>query len=196
MLVQVLQTVPDSIFNPVIEEISTIKWDDVVDPYRRHEAFYSSKSIHIRQLNLSLLVDTISSNEDVEHVSTILDCEYHPINRFIFGRSLNMANWIYQQVGGVRLGRIMLVRLEARGEIGLHVDPNNYFEVYSRYHVPLKTNPNVLFSSGSGTPTEHMPQQHLCRLNNRLPHMLVNNSDEIRIHLIADIAVDGGNQIF
>jgi hypothetical protein len=196
MLVQVLQPVPDSVFNPVVEEITNVNWDHVIDPYRRHEAFYSSKSIHIRHLDFSLMVDEISSNEDVEHMSTILDCVYHPINRYVFGRSLNMANWMYEQVGGIGFGRIMVVRLEPRGEISLHVDPMNYFEVYSRYHVPLKTNPHVLFSSGPDTPTEHMPQQHLCRLNNRLPHMLVNDSDEIRIHLIADIAVEGGNQIF
>ena len=41
-----------------------------------------------------------------------------------------------------------------------------------------------------------MPYGHLCQLNNLDMHMVRNNSDQPRIHIIADIEVPGGNSIF
>jgi aspartyl/asparaginyl beta-hydroxylase (cupin superfamily) len=107
-----------------------------------------------------------------------------------------LSQWMFETVSGKTMGRIMIVNLEPRGRVPLHVDPKDYFEMYSRFHVPLKTNPGVVFNGENGTANEHMPLGYLSRLNNRLPHQLDNNSDENRIHLIVDIETEGGNQIF
>jgi hypothetical protein len=89
----------------------------------------------------------------------------------------------------------MIVRLEAGGSVGLHVDPLDYFDVYARYHVPVKTTEQVVFSGGDKV-YEHMPYKMLSRLNNRKPHMLDNNGSDYRIHLIVDVEIEGGNNIF
>ena len=43
---------------------------------------------------------------------------------------------------------------------------------------------------------EHMPIQSVCRLNNRMMHRVENRSSTYRVHLIVDVELDGGNNIF
>lgn len=193
MLVKILQEVPDSIFNPALEEISHIHWNTVQDPSRSSRSvFATSTSIHVRRH----AVGDRPYPTTIKEWSMICECEDNPDVADKFPAVKELAQWMYDAVGGQALGRIMIVNLEPRGRVPIHIDPYDYFAMYSRFHVPVKTNPDVIFSGGPGTPVEHMPYRHLSQLNNRLMHQLDNNSDENRIHVIVDIAVEGGNQIF
>jgi hypothetical protein len=193
MLVQVLQQVPPRLFEKALEDALKIKWDSRPKDYRsQFDVFSESSTVHLR---------THKHPEDhnpttINEWSMVLDCIDNP--KFVdkFNKTKRLATWIYERVGGIAMGRIMIINLAPRGKVDLHIDPLDYFEKYSRYHVPLKTNPGVTFSGEEGTPQEHMPLGHLCRLNNRLPHRLDNNSDENRIHLLVDIETPDGNQIF
>lgn len=193
MLVKQIQVVPETIFNPALKEIQQINWNTVQDPSRSGRAVFStSTSIHIRRH----AVGNRPYPRTIEEWSVICECDDNPqyIGRFQAVRAL--ADWMYNTVSGQALGRIMIVNLAPRGRVPIHIDPLDYFAMYSRFHVPFKTNAQVTFSGGPGTELEHMPYQTLCQLNNRLPHQLDNDSDENRIHVIVDIAVEGGNQIF
>ena len=193
MLVKIIEQVPDILFNSALEEIQNIDWSKIDDSVRRRRAeFATSSSIHIRVASSKLTLGKKSVNE----MSTVCECEDNAVWSNQFNAVRRLSDWMFKTVNGKTLGRIMIVNLEPQGQVPLHVDPKDYFEMYSRFHVPFKTNPNVVFNGGEDTENEHMPLQYLSRLNNRLPHQLDNNSDENRIHLIVDIETEGGNQIF
>lgn len=193
MLVQVLDKIPDRLFEIAQFDAFKIKWDYRKRDYRSNfEVFYDSPTVHIRihQPPEGPVPTTIE--EWCKHTECVDNPKF--VDKFIKTRKL--VDWIYRRVGGISLGRVMIINLAPQGKVDLHIDPLDYFAKYSRYHVPLKTNPGVTFSGEPGTPLEHMPLGHLCRLNNRLPHRLDNNSDENRIHLLVDIETPDGNQIF
>lgn len=192
MLVKSIRSVPDEIFLPALAEIESIKWDTIADAARHSTVFDTSTAIHIRAHKVGNRPRPTTVNE----WSVITECVDKPYNAAAYPMVYATANWMSTQVNGIALGRVMIVKLVPQGIVALHVDPLDYFAMYSRFHVPFRTNPGVIFSGGPGTVDEHMPQQHISQLNNRLPHMLANNSNDYRIHLIVDIALDGGNQIF
>lgn len=194
MLVRTINQVPDEIFLPALNKINTIDWQQVKDPSRSSsDAFSTSTAIHLRT---HLPPANKPRPQTVEEWSVITECVNHKVNYDQYSEIIPVAKWMMTQVQGIAMGRIMLIELAPRGVVKLHVDPLDYFVMYSRFHIPFKTNPGVVFNGGPETPDEHMPQQHLCQLNNRLPHRLENNSDQSRIHLLVDIAVEGGNEIF
>ena len=192
-LVKIISDIPDEIFSLAKQEIDAIPWDKVTDKHSRTSPnFTTSNAIHLR-------VHKPGKDQrprTVEEWSKIIECRDNPFIIKHFPNVMKLVDWIFNEVDGEVLGRIMIVKLDAHGTVGLHVDPEDYFVHHSRFHVPFKTNPNVTFSSGPGSEIEHMPFKMLSRLNNRLPHMLENNSDEFRIHLIADIQTPGKNDIF
>lgn len=191
MIVEILSEVPDNIFNGCLYELSKINWNMVNDG-RKKGVFETSTSIHLRSHDVSgqeHLPNTI------DEFSAIVNCADNPRVIARFTAHYKAALWIKNQVNGISLGRIMIVRLEPRGSIALHCDPGAYFEKHSRYHIPLITNPGVKFVDKENNKF-HMPVKTLCRLNNLDFHGLENESDEVRIHLIADIAVAGGNSAF
>jgi hypothetical protein len=194
MLVQIIKEVPDEIFNPANEEIKAIDWDKIVDHSRSSSPVFStSNSI---QLRITQLPVGAPVPKNFDELSMIVDTMDHPENYSKFPKVVKLAQWMKEQVNGVKIGRIMIVSLAARGNILAHIDPLTYFEVHARYHIPFKTNKEVVFHEGSGLNTEHMPYKFLCRLNNKALHAVDNNSDEPRIHLIVDIEIEGGNKIF
>lgn len=193
MLVRTIADVPDSVFDPALTEINTINWQEVRDPSRRNSAAFStSTSIHVRRHR----IPNGPLPRSIEEWSVITECEDTPDHVGKYSAVRQLADWMLNEVGGIGIGRIMIVNLAPRGHVPIHIDPLDYFVMYSRFHVPLKTNQLVTFSSGPGTEKEHMPYKKLSQLNNRLPHQLDNDSDENRIHVIVDIALKGGNQIF
>lgn len=192
-LVKIIDAVPEDLFTAAATEINNIPWDNVTERHSRNSpAFVSSNAIHLR-----VHKPPIGSNpKTVEEWSRIIECRDNPWVIKRFPKVMELVDWIYKKVDGEVLGRIMIVKLSERGIVSLHIDPEDYFVHHSRFHVPFKTNPGVVFNGGPGTENEHMPYKTLSRLNNRLPHMLENNSDEYRIHLIVDIQTPGKNEIF
>ena len=59
-----------------------------------------------------------------------------------------------------------------------------------RLHIPLKTNKNVIFTSWNNDgerKTYNMKKGECWFLDTRRPHTAINNGDDIRIHLVADV---------
>ena len=84
----------------------------------------------------------------------------------------------------VELGRVMLVKLKPGGKITPHPDEGAYCAYYNRYHIPIVTNDDVLFTVGEKT--VNMGAGELWEINNKKVHSVVNNGDTDRIHLIFD----------
>lgn len=79
----------------------------------------------------------------------------------------------------------MLARLMPGETIPAHTDSAAFFAAARRFHVPLLTNPDVSFLvDGETVP---MPASHLIEIDNRRAHMVVNNGQSPRVHLIFDI---------
>lgn len=85
--------------------------------------------------------------------------------------------------GGVIL-RAMAAKLLPHGTIEGHVDSHPSFSCAHRIHVPLLTNPEVIFLVGGKQITMDPCKGY--EINNQLVHRVHNGGDEPRIHFIFD----------
>lgn len=78
--------------------------------------------------------------------------------------------------------RVMLARMAAGGVIQPHRDANPAAKWPHKIHVPLETNPDVIFSiDGEGY---HLPVGEAAEVNNMTVHAVENRGGTDRIHLI------------
>lgn len=81
--------------------------------------------------------------------------------------------------------RAILVKLPPKCSIAPHQDQGKSLEETFRYHLPIKTNPDVLFTVGGET--KHLEKSLLWEIKNTDKiHSVVNNGNTDRIHLIID----------
>lgn len=80
------------------------------------------------------------------------------------------------------LGRIMLVKLHAGGQIKPHIDQGKYADYYDRMHYVVSGECDFT----CGDETVHMRPGEAWWFNHRLMHSVVNNGAEDRVHLIID----------
>ena len=83
------------------------------------------------------------------------------------------------------IGRVMVAKLKAGGEIGLHIDEGLYAQKTDRYHMVVTSNPNVIFTAGSEA--IEMPRGTIWWFNNQALHKVENKGFEDRIHIIVDM---------
>ena len=193
MLVKKLCEVPDSIFDLAQYEIKAIDWNSIDDNRSKLKVFYTSKSVHLRTYNLQ---KGQLPPENAIDWAYIVDTAENMNETPKYPNVMNLVNWVYDTVKGIRLGRVLIANVEPYGEIKAHIDPFDYFAIHSRFHIPFKTSLDVLFHDGSKSNFEHMPYKTLCQLNNRIMHGMINYGSNNRIHLIIDIALPGGNKVF
>ena len=87
---------------------------------------------------------------------------------------------------GEVLSRSRLMKLEARSEVSLHVDFNYHWYSRVRIHIPVATNPAVIFHCGPER--VHMAAGECWIFDSWRRHRVVNPSGEDRVHLVIDIA--------
>ncbi len=127
--------------NDAVSEIDKINWDSIDDGRsKRTIAFASSKTIQIR---IHKQPKQLYSN--VHDWGNIVETENHPIHFKIFPNVINLANWVLDKVSGKTLGRVFVAKLNPQGIIHPHIDSGKYFEVHSRFHIPVCTTSNAVF---------------------------------------------------
>jgi hypothetical protein len=95
---------------------------------------------------------------------------------------------VMRRVEAERLGRVMITRLDPGKRIAPHADVlGAYAGYYSRYHVPLQSQPGVSFRAGNEQ--VFMAAGELWWFDASAEHEVVNNSADDRIHLIIDVRV-------
>ena len=87
---------------------------------------------------------------------------------------------------GEVLGRSRLMRLEPGCEVAAHVDFNYHWHTRVRIHIPVVTDPAVIFHCG-GTAV-HMAAGECWIFNSWRRHRVVNSAAITRIHLVIDAA--------
>ena len=95
---------------------------------------------------------------------------------------------IMAELGGV-WGRSRFMGLAAGSEVPPHIDINYYWRTHLRIHIPVITNPGVLFTCGNET--VHMAAGECWVFDSFLTHDVQNKGDAQRIHLVLD-TVGGG----
>jgi hypothetical protein len=91
---------------------------------------------------------------------------------------------IMHYVGGERLGRVMINKIEPGGRITPHADTPAHADYYSRFHIVLQSSPGVIFRCADEN--VYMETGSVWWFNNKLEHEVINNSAEERIHMIVD----------
>lgn len=95
---------------------------------------------------------------------------------------------IMAELGAV-WGRSRLMGLAAGREVPLHVDTHYYWRTHLRIHIPVITNPGVMFTCGDET--VHMAPGECWLFDSFQWHRVENKGDAQRIHLVID-TVGGG----
>ncbi|MBL4673207.1 MAG: aspartyl/asparaginyl beta-hydroxylase domain-containing protein [Arenicella sp.] len=85
---------------------------------------------------------------------------------------------------GEVLARSRLMRLAAKSEVSEHVDFNYHWYSRVRIHIPITTNPDVLFYCGDEK--INMRAGECWIFDSWRRHKVVNNSSENRVHLVID----------
>ena len=189
MIIKYVDVAPDYLLADAINEINSIDWKAIDDGRtKRTPAFASSTSIQIR---IHKQPEQMHSN--VHEWGKIVETTDHPVHIKKFPKVILLADWIKNRVGGVKLGRVMLVNLSSGGVVIPHIDKGEYFDVHSRFHIPIKTNSKVNFGSSLNENLSHMQEHCLYQLNNTALHYVENLGDEDRIHLIVDVELPSRN---
>lgn len=89
-----------------------------------------------------------------------------------------------KNINGTR-GNVLLIKLLANSEIGIHKDSGEYLMSSRRYHIPIITSENTYF--GVGDEVISMQEGECWEINNAKLHYVKNKSDFDRIHLVVDI---------
>jgi hypothetical protein len=86
---------------------------------------------------------------------------------------------------GERLGRVIVNRIKPGGRIFPHEDTPMHTSYYSRFHIPLQSQPGVIFKAGGEQ--VFMAPGDFWWFDNKAMHEVINNSADDRIHLVIDI---------
>ncbi len=96
---------------------------------------------------------------------------------------------IMRLVGGSRLGRVIITRLEPGKKILPHADTQgDYAKYYTRYHLVLQGMPGSIFICGDETVS--MQTGELWWFSAQDEHSVHNNSKDDRIHMLIDVRID------
>lgn len=192
MIVKKIKQVDKEFLEPAIQETFKIDWDSIYDSRSHNAVFAKCKTIHLR---VACPPSTPPKPTEILKWSTILDIVDRVKERNRYPAAYKCLEWIFKEVNGISMGRAMIVDMLPNSMIGIHCDPGEYHAKFSRFHIPLITNEDVLFVDGTGA-KEHMQLGHLYQLNNLGPHGVENYGNNARVHIIADIEVAGGNKEF
>ena len=95
---------------------------------------------------------------------------------------------LMHEVGGERLGGILITRVRPGGKIERHTDKSWHAEYYSKFYIPIQNAPGAEFHFDTGV---IKPEEGECYwFDNSCPHWVVNESDKDRIALIICIKTE------
>jgi len=101
-------------------------------------------------------------------------------------QALKQSKYLLQVLASFNqvFGRSRLMLLEPKCEVPLHSDINYYWYNRVRIHIPIITDPNVIFHCGDKH--VHMKEGESWIFDSWKNHKVANNSEVTRIHLVID----------
>ncbi len=88
----------------------------------------------------------------------------------------------------LQIVNLLFAKLPSKKIIPNHVDTGYMLTVCKRYHVPIITNNNVIFTVNGES--INMKEGCMYEINNNAEHSVINNGESDRVHLIFDIMDD------
>jgi hypothetical protein len=156
-----------------IEKMQTISDEE----WHEYEFRQKTWDIHKQTLTIPILFNENFGYEPIQ-------CKHYPLFE---QEVLKLEQYFKSIYGRGKFIRIILVNLVAGGKISVHVDGGpgySSLELGNRHHLPIITNDNVIFYIGGEE--RNLKVNEVWEINNQKPHGVFNNSDEDRIHMIAD----------
>jgi len=182
-----LGTVDISALTQTVLSFSDARWSGNDD----RQKIYSS--IHQYTQTIGLIYD-----DDMRHKNATVHPAYHELKSLIKPIENHIEAYYQQQKINILesrrhqqpyFARIILVKLKAGGVINKHKDGSSSMLRCHRIHLPLFTDPEVIFDVGESSII--MAAGELWEINNRRQHAVTNHSDIDRIHLILDYVIAG-----
>ena len=170
-----------------VSTINDAKWAE----YSERQQTYSD--IHQYTQTIGLIYDS-----DMRHKDGTVHPIYHELEDLVKPVENHIAAFYRQQKPHILesrrdqkpyFARIILVMLKAGGVISKHKDGSPSMRRCHRIHLPLVTNPEVIFDVGEASVS--MAEGELWEINNRREHAVANNGDRDRIHIILDYVIAG-----
>jgi hypothetical protein len=112
----------------------------------------------------------------------------YDINYFKNKQSNESLNAIYEYLENLYDGKVIrseIIQMNKRSGIKSHVDGGVMLQLGRRIHIPLITNPKVIFEVFEEK--KYLEVGNWYEINNIIPHSVINDSDHDRIHAIIDI---------
>lgn len=120
-----------------------------------------------------------------EGIGDAIQCDWTPSARLL-PAAVDLSLLVMALVRGEQLGRVMITRLSPGKSIAPHADVlGKYADFYTRYHIPLVSDPGVVFSVGDES--INMEPGGIWWFNGHEYHNVVNNSARDRLNLIVDV---------
>lgn len=91
---------------------------------------------------------------------------------------------------GCPIGRSRLMRIDIESEVTSHIDTNRYWWDHLRIHIPVVTDPSVVFHVGDAS--VHMEEGTCWVFDTWEPHRVENPANAPRIHLVIDTVGGAG----
>lgn len=105
-------------------------------------------------------------------------------NQNVFDSVNKIISDLEKELDG-KVGRSMFIKLPAGEIITPHPDKGSYLLSVYRCHIPIFTNPYVMFTVGHET--INMKSGECWEINNSKFHSVKNNGESDRVHLLVDI---------
>lgn len=169
---------------PLLAEIGNDKWKE--DTYLRdypQGPFGDTESIILRFPSRTVLETEAALKNHLVHFDQHenewqqISNEFPVAKQFVF--------WLMNAVQGERLGRVMINKVNPGGKIYRHADTPVHAEYWSRFHIVIYAKPGNDFYCGDEM--VNMVTGDVYYFRNDLEHEVINNSNDVRIHMVVDI---------
>lgn len=150
--------------------------DRIRQEYADHSPHKAAQDILIR----------FSDTSDTD-IGDCLQCEWTEAATLL-PAAKTIAVAVMAAMNGEQLGRVMVTRLPPGKTIQSHADViGEYANFYTRYHIPLISDPGVSFHCGEEA--VNMTPGTVWWFNGHLYHSVINNSASDRLNLIVDCRI-------
>jgi hypothetical protein len=161
-----LGSVPNELIEQFANSISDVNWD--LPEFKRNGDALPSRTVVIPFGNRP--EPTQEQTDTVLHITTAVK----PI-----------TNWLSDCFPNSILFKGEINYISPKSIIPFHIDPCWFHENSSRIHIPITTNDQTFWMSG--TKLYNMPLGNYYEVDNRVLHSFWNNGDTSRIHLVIDV---------
>lgn len=112
----------------------------------------------------------------------------YDINYFKNKQSNESVNSIYEYLENLYDGKVIrgeIIQMNKHSGIKPHVDGGVMLQLGRRIHIPLITNPKVIFEVFGEK--KYLEVGNWYEINNIIPHSVINDSEYDRVHFIVDL---------